>query len=223
VTVEIFHTDGDRIWTFSQELPPIFYHVHWPGTDQDGHAAETGAYWAVVHVDGEERIGLLFWSTDAPPSPGNCGHIDAAGLFLEADATAVATQWDGAVRGGIEPPAGGVTDPIRLLFLHPDSTSFAVADTCPANHLTLEVGDASVAGAAIEAGTKWTFRVHGLREGSTTLTLHAWHEGHIHLTSLPIPIVVTAAATPPTADRAGRSARSSSYAGRSAGANRGGR
>ncbi len=223
VTVEIYHTDGDLIWTYSQDLPPIYYHIHWPGTDQDGHAAETGAYWAIVHVDGQEQIRLIFWTSDAPPSPGNCGHINAAGLFLEENATAIATEWDGAVRGGIDVRPGGETDPIHLLFLREDSTAFAVADTCPVNHLTWEVADPTVADANLEAGTKWSFHVHGLKAGSTTITLNAWHEGHIHLTSLPIPIVVTSALTPPTAARDVRSARSSWSADRSAAAGRGGR
>jgi hypothetical protein len=223
VTVEIYHTDGDLIWSYSQELPPIYYHIHWPGTDQDGHAAETGAYWAIVHVDGEEQVGLIFWSTDEEPSPGNCGHIDAAGLFLEENATAIATEWDGAMRGGIDLSADGETDPIHLLFLREDSTAFAVADTCPSNHLTWEIADPTIAEANLETGTKWSFHVHGLKAGSTTITLNAWHEGHIHLTSLPIPIVVTPAFTPPTAARAGRSARSSWSVDRSAAAGRGGR
>lgn len=220
ITVEIVHTDGDRIWSFEQDLPPVYYHVHWPGTDQDGHAAETGAYWAIVHVNEGTSVALVFWSTDEPPSPGNCGHIDADGLFLEMDEEAIATQWDGAVRGGIEVLDGGETDPVHLLFLRADSTAFAVADTCPANHMTIEIADPSVAEAAIEEGTKWAFRVHGLRAGSTTITLLAWHEGHVHLSSLPIPLDVTEVARPPREARAARSARSWSSADRSVAADR---
>lgn len=223
IEVEIVHVDGDRIWSFEQDLPPVFYHVHWPGTDQEGHAAETGAYWAIVHVNGDESIALVFWSTDEPLSPGNCGHIDADGLFLESGGAPIATQWDGTLRGGIDVAGGGETDPVHLLFLRADSTAFAVADTCPANHLTLEIADPSVAEATIEEGTKWTFRVRGLRAGSTTLTLFAWHEGHVHLSSLPIPVVVVGALSPPRADRAARSARSWSSAGRSGATGRGAR
>jgi hypothetical protein len=220
ISVEIVHTDGDVIWSFEQDLPPIFYHVHWPGTDEEGHATETGAYWAIVHVNGDESIALVFWSTDEPPSPGNCGHIEAEGLYLESNGGAIATEWDGVVDGGIEVIHGIDSDPISLRFLHADSTAFAVADTCPANHLSWEIGDASVAEATLEPGTKWTFRVRGLRPGSTTLTLLAWHEGHVHLSSLPIPLTVAAPVNPPREDRAGRSARSSSSACRSAGVDR---
>ena len=223
ISVEIVHTDGDVIWSYEQDLPPIFYHVHWPGTDQDGHAAETGAYWAIVHVNGADSIDLVFWSTDEPPSPGNCGHIEAEGLFLERDGSPIATEWNGVVDGGIDGIAGVESAPISLGFLRADSTAFAVADTCPANHLSWEFGDPSIAEATLEPGRKWTFRVRGLRAGSTTLTLFAWHEGHVHLSSLPIPVTVAAPLSPPREDRAGRSARSWSSGGRSAGAGRGAR
>jgi hypothetical protein len=193
-SVEVRSPAGDLVWTYSQtDVPAGYYHVHWDGDDLTDHVAPNGPYWIIVHADGGEIYGLAFWDQgSSPPNPGNCGHIDASGLQVEENGTAIVREWLGIQGGELSVAAGDSTPELHLGFIHPDSTVFAVADTCPENHMTWEFADSTVASIKLLPGRKWTFRLLGRRIGQTELTLSAWHQAHIHLSSQPIPIVVRA-------------------------------
>jgi hypothetical protein len=191
-SVEIFDLQLDLVWSFADTTVGGFNHVHWDGDGPDEMAAPAGAYWAVVHVNGGDAYNLAFWQpADEPVSAGNCGHILANGLFLRQDDSILVTEWNGAQRGTLQVAAGGVEAGLELLFLRADSTAYAIADTCPDNRLTWTIADTNLVSAELVPGRKWTFDLAGKRAGSTTITLHGWHQQHIHLSSLPIPVEIT--------------------------------
>lgn len=190
-TVEIHSLDGDVVWNFSQAVPAGYYHVHWDGDDESEQQAPAGAYWFIVRVDDQALYGLVFWPGDTnPDDPGHCGHISAAGITLDAGGPPLVTYWQGEQRGDLRLLSGEWSGDIWTRFLDADSTLFAVADTCPDDRLTWSLADTSVATAELVPGRKWTFRLLGRKAGATEMILHAWHLDHVHLSSLPIPVLV---------------------------------
>lgn len=192
-TYRVFVRDlaGNTIWSYEATAPAGFYHVHWPGTDHHGHEAEPGLYVVVVELDGGIIHGIVHWGDDHEPSdPGICGHFEADGVVIAHHDEILVTTWrgsrDGDLRIGVDEESHGYA----VTFLDPDSSAFAVADTCPENHLSWSLADSNVATLRLVEGRKWSIRVVGKTAGSTDVTLHAWHEDAIVFDSPAIPIVV---------------------------------
>lgn len=182
---------GDPVWSFEQTAPPGFYHVHWAGSDAQGEHVDDGPYWVVAEFDGTVRVGIVLWGADhGSPDPGNCGHIEADGLVLAHHGEALVTCWRGDCQGELHAAAGETSHAYSVTFLQADSTAFAIADSCPDNHLTWTLADSTIASVRLDAGKKWEVRVIGKKAGTTEFTLEGWHEGHVHFTSPAIPIVV---------------------------------
>jgi hypothetical protein len=189
--VEILDLGLTPTWSFSDTTYGGFNHIHWDGDGPSGEAAPEGAYWAVVHVNGIDAYNLAFWSPGAiVPNPGNCGHILADGLFVRQSGAFLVTEWRGVQHGALEVVPGIPERDLQLQFLRSDSTAFALADTCPENYLSFDIADTSLISVALEAGRKWTFDLVGKRAGTTTVILNAWHQNHVHIHSLPIPVTV---------------------------------
>jgi hypothetical protein len=189
--VEILDVGLMPMWSFSDTTYGGFNHIHWDGDGPNGEAAPEGAYWAVVQVNGIDAYNLAFWSPGAiVPNPGNCGHILADGLLVRQSGAALVTEWRGVQHGAIEVVPGIPERDLQLQFLRSDSTVFALADTCPENYLSFDIADTSLVSVVLEAGRKWTFDLVGKRAGTTTVVLIAWHQNHVHIHSLPIPVTV---------------------------------
>ena len=122
---------------------------------------------------------------------GLCGHIEASGAILESHGTMLVHAWGGAVHGRLVTRVGTVLHGVQVVFLSPDSTAFAIPDSCPDNRLTWSIADSNVVSVTRDPGVEWTFNVYGKLTGTTSLTLQGWHEDHVHLTVGPIPVVVT--------------------------------
>ena len=191
-SVEVRGLDGSLVWHFSQEVfSPGLYHVHWVGHDSEEHEAPSGAYWILVHYDGRWVYNLVFWpGHETAGGPGNCGHINAGGLVISRHDEVLVTCWHGRSRGALEVGAGEVSHEHEILFLSPDSMAFAIADTCPDNHLSWTLADSNVASIRPADGKKWSIELIGKRRGSTEVTLLGWHEAHVHYVSPAIPLVV---------------------------------
>jgi len=122
---------------------------------------------------------------------GPCGHIEANGTVLESHGTLLVHEWAGVVHGELDTRVGTLLHGVQVIFLSADSTRFTVPDSCAENHLTWSLGDSNVARVSRDPGFEWTFNVSGKQVGTTSLTLQAWHEDHLHRTVGPIPVAVT--------------------------------
>lgn len=130
---------------------------------------------------------------DHGEADGNCGHLVASGYLLQTDGSTLVHGWRGTQTGSIALREGELGPATTLTFIDADSVVFGVADNCTDNSLGIEIGDPTVLELARETGVEWTFRLRGLRAGSTTLTLRGMHEGHSHVGTLPIPVTVESA------------------------------
>lgn len=128
---------------------------------------------------------------DQHDESGPCGHIEANGTVLESHGTILASEWAGLVQGQLTTRAGTLLHGVQVIFLRPDSTRFAVPDSCAENQLIWSIADSNVAQVSRDPGFEWTFNVFGKQIGTTTLTLQGWHEDHLHRTIGPIPVAIT--------------------------------
>lgn len=193
-TTRVVTLGGDPVWTFATDAVAGFNHIHWDGGDDTHHVAEDGTYWAIVEKEGTLAYNLVFWaSEEVEPNPGNCGHIEGSGYRVSSasDSTLV-SAWEGVLLGAIRVPTGGTAAGLHWTFFADDSTEYAVADSCSINRMTWTVADSTIAAVSRDPGVEWTFHVTGLQAGATTIVLDAWHEAHIHLSSEPIPVEITA-------------------------------
>ena len=120
-------------------------------------------------------------------------HAEADGLVLRMGGEDIVTVWQGVAGGEIEVHHEEFTDPIEVFFLGPDSTLFQPDE--PEFSLGAVIGDPAIAGH--EELSQWSFRLEGLLEGMTDLTLSLIHEGHADFTSPPLPVSVQAATDVP--------------------------
>lgn len=127
---------------------------------------------------------------DHGDAEGNCGHLVASGYLLQADGSTLVHGWGGVQTGAITLREGELGPASTLTFIDADSVVFGVADNCLENRLGITIGDPTILELTRETGVEWTFRLRGLRAGSTTLTLRGMHEGHSHVGTQPIPVTV---------------------------------
>lgn len=190
--IQMLSLSLEPIWAVSDSTVGGFNHIHWSGRDDHGQPITAGPYWAVLHVDGRDAFNLVFWEHGTHPiEHGDCGHLNAAGFVLDRADSTLAYSWQGAVHGALELAISEELRGIRLTFLSPDSTRFALADTCSVNHMTWTIESPAIAEVTADPGSKWRFDVRGLSTGSTTLFLKVWHETHVHYMAPGVPIVVT--------------------------------
>jgi hypothetical protein len=191
--VEVRALDGELVWSYAAEVPAGFYHVHWSGEELEKHHAPEGAYWIAVHVDGDILRSLVFWPGEPDvPNPGHCGHIEAGGFLIQQDGVTLVSGWGPDHQGSLAAASGGWTPALAMAFLDADSTFFAIADSCPDNFMTWTLADTNVASVELFGDAKWSFRIRGKQAGATDLTLHGWHDDHIHYNTPPIRLVVAA-------------------------------
>lgn len=188
--VDVLSLSGDVVWTFGQEVPAGFQHIHWACHDMMGVRMPRGAYWIVVHVNGTESCRLVFWDGADDPGDGHCGHLDAAGLIVGHHEERLVICRDGICIGVLSVGAERETHSLDVMFFDEAGDTFALADSCSENRLTWAVADSSVATLVPVTGRPWAFRVAGRRAGSTDAVLRVWHDAHVHLESPPIPILV---------------------------------
>jgi hypothetical protein len=112
------------------------------------------------------------------------GHAEADGLVLRMGGEDVVTVWQGVVTGGLTIPSHFVSDPIEVHFLDPDSTLFQPDE--PDYALGVEIGDPSLV--QMVAVSQWVFRLEGLAEGVTDITVSIVHDGHSDFTTPAIPV-----------------------------------
>jgi hypothetical protein len=116
----------------------------------------------------------------------SAGHIEAEGLVLKSGGKAIASAWQGVATGEIEVHHEEWTEAIEVFFLDPDSTEFQPSE--PEFSLGAVLDDPLIAG--YEQLSTWSFRLEGLEEGMTDLTLSILHEGHSDFTAPPIEVHV---------------------------------
>jgi hypothetical protein len=121
-----------------------------------------------------------------------CDHIDVDGMVIEGPTGSHASQWLGEVTGGLDVSAGLVQDSLSVVWLDEDSLRITVGAECVDHGLRFSIADTTIAQAVPIAGERWSFRLLGRREGSTTLRARLWHGDHADFTSLEIPVEVGA-------------------------------
>jgi hypothetical protein len=141
--------------------------------------------------------GLALFASGCEDNPADdggpvCEHVDADGLVIEDGGLPIAAQWEGVVTGEIDAETGHLGNPLIVTFLSADSTRISVATECTDHSLVIEVADPLIAAVEQPTGERWTLRVRGLSEGTTTLRIRLWHGDHADFTSQPIPVHVIA-------------------------------
>ncbi len=131
-------------------------------------------------------LGALLVASLFLVQPAVAQHEEADGLVLRQGGVDIVTLWQGVVTGEIEVHHEEFTDPIEVFFLAPDSTLFQPDE--PEFSLGAVLGDPLAVG--YEALAQWSFRLEGLVEGMTDITLSILHEGHADFTSPPIEVHV---------------------------------
>jgi len=99
----------------------------------------------------------------------------------------VVSVWEGVVTGEILIHAVGHTSRIDVFFLDHEGHEFQPEES----EFTLGavIGDPAIAGYV--ALSQWAFRLEGLADGMTDITLSILHDGHADFTSPPIPVTVS--------------------------------
>jgi hypothetical protein len=59
VYIDILDLKSAPVWTYHQDIPPVYYHVHWIGTDNHDQPTPVGYYWAVARHDGGIHYNLV--------------------------------------------------------------------------------------------------------------------------------------------------------------------
>lgn len=120
-------------------------------------------------------------------------HSVPEGLLLMAGASELARQWEGVLSGGVFATVGSTTAPVEVFFLDLDGVTFVPEGVD--FEMRWIVGDESIA--TLEAVGAWTFVLHGHAEGSTTVNLVIWHDGHADFTSMDVPVSISATTAAP--------------------------
>jgi hypothetical protein len=115
-------------------------------------------------------------------------HADLNGFRLSQSGTVVAQQTGTTLTGSVTIARGTANPVFSVVFLEEDGKVYD--DFKTDESLLIVVGSASVA--AVQAGPgRWEFRLNGVAQGATTLTVNLMHSGHKDFESRPVPVTVT--------------------------------
>lgn len=144
-------------------------------------------------------LGLLLagWLTACDSNPVSDDHdehadeIHALQLVSGGDTLVVWTEDAGLQSGAIEIDEGADTDLITVEFFTEEGEEVHSDELSDEFELELNIGDATVAQVAQPADAgRWSFLLHGLQAGSTSMELALLHAGHEDLTVREIPVTV---------------------------------
>jgi hypothetical protein len=141
-------------------------------------------------------IGLLASCGDNPAGGGTpCNHLDVDGLEVAQGDSVVASQWQGTVTGGFTVAPGTSVDDLLVTWINADSTAVVFNPGCDLGfELRWTIANSGIA-AITQGASRWSFGLHGLSAGMTTVRLRSWHGDHADFSSLEFPIQVTTAAS----------------------------
>lgn len=151
----------------------------------------------------------------AAPNGDETAHADLDGVVVMlADGTEIARQWEADVTGAITVTAGATLDELEIWFLDADGDMVRPGgDDHDHDHgalarrgeeddhdhdgeepyeLEVEIGNDSIATAAMHGSEDWAIDLTGVTAGATTVRFIVMHEGHADFTSLQLPITVEA-------------------------------
>lgn len=114
-------------------------------------------------------------------------HAELNGFKLLQNGATVASQTGTAVTGSVSIAVGTANPVFSVEFVEADGHVYDEFESD--DSLLIEVGNTSVA--AVQAGPgRWEFRLNGVAQGSTTLTVNLMHSGHKDFESRPVPVTV---------------------------------
>ena len=118
-------------------------------------------------------------------------HSEPEGVVLRAAGLEVVRAAEGVVTGSLSAATGQLGGEISVFFLDADDDEFVPDD--PDIELRVEIADDGIVTATVD--DDWTFRLTGVVEGTTTLQIVVWHDGHADYTSPAIVVDVGASVT----------------------------
>ena len=108
-------------------------------------------------------------------------HAEADGLVLRnSQGDLLAYTWMGQAFGELSVGPGEMSDSIFVTFLDPDSMEFAGEDE-PDFFLQYTIGNGTLA--SVDSLGRYVFKLNGLVEGITDLTICLWHIDHCDFTA----------------------------------------
>jgi len=138
-------------------------------------------------------VGSMGCSDDNPAEPDgddDCSHFDADGLILENEGELLLFQWEGTIEGEIELDEGEEID-VSVTFLTPDSSRAVPSANCEDQSLEILVGGEKITSVSnVGQSGSWSFRITGVEEGETTISVRILHADHPDFTSLDLPVHV---------------------------------
>ena len=139
-------------------------------------------------------VSILFVAGCSDDNPVNnneeSAHAEAAGLVITMDGTEIVRYEEGAVTGNIPVHAGESTSVLSVQFISEEDGDLFTPGT-DHHSLVCEVDDESIATYEKQEGSNWSFFIHGVTAGSTTIEIKIFHGDHADFVSLPISIEVT--------------------------------
>jgi hypothetical protein len=131
---------------------------------------------------------LLFTATACEKHDHDHDHAELNGFRLSQSGAVVAQQTGTTLTGSVSIAVGTANPVFSVVFLEEDGHVYDEFESD--DSLLIEVGNASVA--AVQAGPgRWEFRLNGVAQGATTLTVNLMHSGHKDFESRPVPVTVT--------------------------------
>ena len=139
-------------------------------------------------------VSILFFAGCKDDNPVNhdedSDHAEAAGLIITQDGTEIVRYEEGAVTGNISVHVDESTPVLSVQFISEEDGDLFTPDS-DHHSLVCEVAYESIATYEKQEGSDWSFFIHGVAAGSTTIEIKIFHEGHSDFVSLPISIEVT--------------------------------
>lgn len=132
-------------------------------------------------------IGLMMLTATACKKHHHDDHAELNGFKLLQNGRIVAQQNGTTVSGAVTISVGTANPVFTVVFVEADGHDYS--DFSAEDSLLVEVANTSVA--AVQAGPgRWEFRLNGIAQGTTTITVNLMHSGHKDFESRPVPVTV---------------------------------